>query len=84
MWQKYERLSWKTESEQLTVTVTMSICRKVHQRILLHELNMGRIAAKYVLSIDQKEHGVAVCSELKEQTEKDANFISTVISGDES
>jgi hypothetical protein len=51
------------------------------QRILLDDLNMRRIAAKFVprlLSNDQKEHRVAVCRELK------INFISKVITGDES
>jgi hypothetical protein len=33
-----------------------------------------------LLSIDQKEHRVAVCSELKEQTLNDPNFISNFIS----
>jgi hypothetical protein len=37
-----------------------------------------------LLSNDKKEHGVAVCSEHKEQTENDPNFISTIIIGDES
>jgi histone-lysine N-methyltransferase SETMAR len=51
---------------------------------LSNELN---IAAKFVprlLSNDQKEHCVAVCSELKDQTENDTYFISTIITGDES
>jgi hypothetical protein len=42
------------------------------QRILSDELNMRRIAAKFVpklLSNDQKEHRIAVCTELKEQAE---------------
>jgi hypothetical protein len=37
-----------------------------------------------LLSNDQKEHHVAICSELEEQTENDPNFISTIITGDES
>jgi hypothetical protein len=44
-------------------------------------------AANFVprlLSNDQKEHCVAVCSELKEQTENDPNFISTIITDDDS
>jgi hypothetical protein len=48
---------------------------------------MWHIAAKFVprlLSTDQKEHCISVCSELKEQTENDPNFISTIITGDES
>jgi hypothetical protein len=57
------------------------------QRILSGELNMRRIAAKVVprlLNNDQKEHRVAVCSELKDQTENGPNFIATIITGDES
>jgi hypothetical protein len=48
---------------------------------------MRRIAAKFVprlLSNDQKEHRVAVCRELKYQAKDDPNFISKVITGDES
>jgi hypothetical protein len=48
---------------------------------------MRRIAAKFVprlLSNDQKEHRVAVCMELKDQARDDPNFISKVITGDES
>jgi hypothetical protein len=37
-----------------------------------------------LLRNDQKEHRVAVCSELKEQIENGPNFISTIITGDES
>jgi hypothetical protein len=57
------------------------------QKILLQDLNMPRIAMKFVPRLpsnDQKEHCVAVCSELKEQTENDPNFISTIITDDES
>jgi len=48
---------------------------------------MQRIAAKFVtrlLSNDQKEHRIVFCIELKEQSENDPNFISTIITGDES
>jgi histone-lysine N-methyltransferase SETMAR len=57
------------------------------QRILSDDLNMRRIAAKFVprlLSNDQKEHRVAVCRELKDQARDDSDFISKVITGDES
>ena len=56
------------------------------QQILSDELNMQRTAAKSVprlLSNDQKELYIPVCTELKEQAEKDTNFISTIITGDE-
>jgi hypothetical protein len=48
---------------------------------------MRRIAAKFVLTLlsnDQKEHRVAVCRKLKDQARDDPNFISKVITGDES
>jgi hypothetical protein len=57
------------------------------QRIFSQEINMRRIAAKFLpgsLSNDQKERRVAVWLELKEPTEHDPSFISTVITGDES
>jgi hypothetical protein len=57
------------------------------QRILSDDLNMRRIAAKFVprlLSNDQKEHRVVVCRELKDQARDDPDFISKVITGGES
>lgn len=57
------------------------------QRILSDNLGMRRIAAKFVprlLSSDQKEHRVAVCTELKIAARDDPNFISNVVTGDES
>lgn len=48
---------------------------------------MRHIAVKFVpklLSSDQNEHCVAICSELKEQTENDPNFSSTIVTGGES
>jgi hypothetical protein len=56
------------------------------QRILTDELNMRRIAAKFVsrlLTNDQREHRVAVCTELKEETENDPNFFFTITTGNE-
>lgn len=55
------------------------------QQILPHELNMWRIAAKFMSRLpgsDQKQHRVAACSELKEQTGNHPNFASTIITGD--
>jgi len=56
------------------------------QQILSDELNMWRIAAKFVprlLSNDQKEYHIAVCTKLKEQAENNSNFIFTITTGDE-
>jgi histone-lysine N-methyltransferase SETMAR len=47
---------------------------------------MRRISAKFVprlLSDDQKAHRVSVCRELKQQVTDDPNFISNIITGDE-
>jgi hypothetical protein len=57
------------------------------QQILSDELSVRRIASKFVLmllSIDQKEYCIAVSTELKKQTKNNPNFISTIITGDES
>jgi hypothetical protein len=57
------------------------------QCILADNLNIIRIAAKFVprpLSEDvQKAHRVSVSSELKQQTTDHPNFISNIITGDE-
>jgi len=56
------------------------------KRILANNLNMGRISARLVprlLSDDQKAHHVSVCRELKQQARDDPNFISRIITGDE-
>jgi hypothetical protein len=48
---------------------------------------MWNIAAKSVtklLSNYQKEHHVAICSQLKEKTENNPTFIFTIITADES
>ena len=57
------------------------------QRILADELNMRRIAAKFVprlLNNDQRDRRVQVCTELQEAVRHDPNFLSRVITGDES
>jgi len=56
------------------------------QLIFGDNLNMRRISARFVprlLSDDQKAHRVSVCRELKQQARDDPNFISNVITGDE-
>jgi hypothetical protein len=56
------------------------------QRILVDSLDKKRISAKFVprlLSDDLKAHRVSVCRELKQQASNDPNFISNIITGDE-
>jgi hypothetical protein len=51
------------------------------------ELDMWHIAEKCLpslISSDQEEYCIAVCTELKGQAESDSIFISTLITGDES
>jgi len=84
----WEALSWKTEDEGFTTFATLSDrCMERANEFSFYELNMRRIAAKYVprlISNVQKEYGIAVCTELKEQAENDTHFISNIITGDES
>jgi len=57
------------------------------QRILADEMNMRRIAAKFVpclLNSDQRDHRVQVCTMLEKAVRRDPNFLSRVITGDES
>jgi len=57
------------------------------QRILTVDLNMRRVAAKFVprlLTQDQKNTRLTLCLELKNQIESDPNFLSKVITGDDS
>ena len=56
------------------------------QRILADNLNMRHISARFVprlLSNDQKALRVSVCRELKQRARVDPNFISNIITGDE-
>jgi hypothetical protein len=46
---------------------------------------MHHSVAKFVprlMSIDQAEYHIFVCTEIKEQAENDPNFISNIITGD--
>jgi len=57
------------------------------QTILTCDLNMHRVAAKFIprlLTPEQKEHHVAVCLKLCQRAVDDPSFMSRVITGDES
>ena len=56
------------------------------ERILADNLYMRRISARFVprlLSDDLKAHRVSVCRDLKQQARYNPNFISNIITGDE-
>jgi len=64
------------------------VCNRVElsygscQRILADELNMKRIAAKFVprpLNNEQRDRRVQVCTELQKAVNHDPNFLSRVI-----
>ena len=57
------------------------------QQVLTEELGMHRVAAKFVsriLTADQKQQCVNVCTELRQLASDDETFLSRVITGDES
>ena len=57
------------------------------QRVLMEELDMPHVAAKFVpriLTADQKQQCINVCTELRQLASDDEMFLSKVITGDES
>ena len=57
------------------------------QRILTEELRMKQVAAKFVsrfLSEDQRANRLDVCREMKDQLKTNRDFLSKIITGDES
>jgi len=55
------------------------------QRVLTEEFGMHRVAAKFVprvLTADQKQQRVNVCTELRQLVSDDETFLSKVITGD--
>ena len=56
------------------------------QRVLTEELGMHRVAAKFVpriLTADQKQQSVNICTEIRQLASDDEIFLSRVITGDE-
>jgi hypothetical protein len=57
------------------------------QRIMIAELSMYRVAAKFVpriLTADHKQQRVNICEEFRQIASDDATFLSRIITGDES
>jgi len=58
-----------------------------YQRVLTEELGMHRVAAKFVpriLTADQKQRRVNICTELRQLASENETFLSRVITGDDS
>jgi len=78
----FDRRQTIDELEAMT-GVSWSSC----QRIVTEELHMKQVAAKFVprlLSEDQRASRLDVCHEMKEQLKTDPEFLSKIITGDES
>jgi len=78
-----ENRRYTTDKISEATGVNWSSC----QRILTVDLNMRRVAAKFVprlLTQDQKNTRLTLCKVLKNQIESDPNFLCKVIKGDKS
>jgi len=69
------------------ITTVVNVSYGTVQTILMCDLNMHRVAAKFIprlLTPEQKGHHVAICQELRPRAVDDPSFMSRVITGDES
>ena len=77
------------EDRRLTideVSMLVGISHGTCHKILPEDLKMRHVASKFVprfLSVDQKQHRLDVCLDLKENSANDPSFLSNVITGDE-
>ena len=64
------------------VRIAFGMC----QKILTEDLRMRRVTAKFVpclLTAEQKDDRVSVCTDLRDRAQNDPNFMSSVTAGDE-
>jgi len=76
-----QRLTIREVAEDVGIAFSTS------QKILNEELQMRRVLVKYVprlLTAEQKQERVSICTDLHKQAQNDPNFMSLVITGDES
>jgi len=69
------------------IVAIVNVSYETVQTILTCDLNMHRVAAKFLprlLTPEQKEHRVAICQELRQHAMDDPSFMSGVITGDKS
>ena len=86
-----ETIRWLVhEDRRITIKEIAAIVNVSYgtvQTILTRDMNMHRIAAKFVprlLTPEQKEHRVEICEELRQRALDDPSFMWRVITGDES
>ena len=69
------------------IAAIINVSYRTVQTILMCDLNMHRVAAKFVPTLlipEQKEHRVAICQELCQHALDDPSFMSRVITGNKS
>jgi hypothetical protein len=69
----------------MDIATVVNVSYGTVQTILTCDLNMDRVAAKFVprlLTPEQKEHRVAICKELCQRAVDDPTCMSRVITGD--
>ena len=74
-----QRLTIREVAEE--VRIAFGTC----QKILTEDFQMRRVTAKFVprlLTAEQKDDRMSICTNLHEQAENDPNFMSSVITGD--
>jgi len=74
------RLTIREVAEEVRVAFGM------YQKILTEDLRMRRVTLKFVpclLTAEQKDDRVSICTDLRDQAQNSPNFMSSVISGDE-
>jgi len=85
---KCVKLSEKTDDRLSTMfVIALGLSQGSCQHSLADQFNMRRIAAKFVprlLNNDQRDHWVQLCTKLQKAVRNDPNFLSRVITGDES
>ena len=55
------------------------------QKILTEDVQMRRVTAKFMphlLTAEQKDNRVLICTDLHDQAQNDPNFTSSIITGD--
>jgi len=83
--QEIIRVDWRLTIREVAedVGIAFGMC----QKILTEDLQMRHVSAKFVpglLTAEQKDDRVSICTDLCERAQNDPNFMSSVITGDES
>jgi histone-lysine N-methyltransferase SETMAR len=84
IWELVHADRWRTIND---IADIVGVSYRSVQTILMLELNMWRVAAKFVprlMTPEQKEHRITVCQDLRERSADNPSFMTRIITGDES